>query len=134
MIKKKIYIIFGCFFFALGLLGYYMPVMPGTIFMIIAAYFFMHSSNRLYEKIINNPYYGRPIKDYIENHIIPIKTKIIILLSMWIATISTVYLAPQIRFPTGIELYNIKLAINFKVIGIILSIIGSVVVLRAYNK
>jgi len=98
MIRKKIYIIIGCIFFALGLLGYYMPVMPGTIFMIIAAYFFMHSSDRLYKRIVNNPYYGGPIKNYIENHVIPTKTKIIILLSMWTVTISTACLAPQMRF------------------------------------
>ena len=133
MIRKKIYIILGCIFFALGLLGYYMPVMPGTIFMIIAAYFFMHSSDRLYKRIVNNPYYGGPIKNYIENHVIPTKTKIIILLSMWTATISTACLAPQMRFPTGMQLYNIELAINFKVIGIILSIIGSAIVLRAHK-
>ena len=134
MIRKKIYIILGCIFFALGLLGYYMPVMPGTIFMIIAAYFFMHSSDRLYKRIVNNPYYGGPIKNYIENHVIPTKTKIIILFSMWTATISTACLAPQMRFPTGMQLYNIELAVNLKVIGIILSVIGSVVVLRAHNK
>ena len=134
MIKKKIYIALGCIFFSLGLLGYYMPVMPGTIFMIIAAYFFMHSSDRLYLKIINNPYYGRPIKNYIENHIIPTKTKIIILLSMWAATLVTVYITPPMRFPISQQIFGFEVAFNLKVIGIILSVIGSVVVLRAKAK
>ena len=134
MIKKKIYIVLGCIFFALGLVGYYMPVIPGTIFMIIAAYFFMHSSDRLYMKIINNPYYGKPIRGYVENNIIPFKTKIIILLSMWSATLITVYLTPSMRFPLGLHIYGIDLAINLKVVGIILSSIGSIVVLRANNK
>ena len=134
MIKKKIYIALGCIFFALGLFGYYMPVMPGTIFMIIAAYFFMHSSDRLYTKIIKNPYYGGPIKNYIENHVIPFRTKVIILLSMWVATLATAYIAPPMRFPLGLQVYGIELAVNLKVLGIILSLIGSAVVLRAKNK
>ena len=134
MIKKKIYIALGCIFFSLGVLGYYMPVMPGTIFMIIAAYFFMHSSDRLYLKIINNPYYGIPIKNYIENHIIPTKTKIIILLSMWTATLVTVYITPPMRFPISQQIFGFEVAFNLKVIGIILSVIGSVVVLRAKDK
>ena len=134
MIKKKIYIILGCIFFIFGLLGYYLPVMPGTVFMIIAAYFFMHSSDRLYTKIIENPYYGGPIKNYIENHVIPFKTKIIILLSMWAATLATAYMAPSMRFPLDLQVYGIELAVNLKVLGIILSLIGSTVVLRAKNK
>ena len=134
MIKKKIYIALGLIFFALGLFGYYMPVMPGTIFMIIAAYFFMHSSDRLYKKIINNPYYGEPIKKYIESHIISIRAKIIILASMWTATLITAWIAPSMRFPMGLYLYENELVINIKIVGIILSMIGSVVVLRAKNK
>jgi len=127
--KKKIYILLGSLFFAIGLIGYYMPILPGTIFMIIAAYFFMHSSDKLYRKITSNPYYGDPIKQYIENHIISIKAKILILSSMWIATITTVYITPPlvISFFYGIVL-------NFKIIGVVLAFIGTVVILRAKNR
>ena len=117
-IKKVIYKILGLIFLAIGITGYYLPILPGTIFLIIAAYFFMQSSDRLYNKIINHPVYGNPIKGYLENNIIPFKTKVIILLSMWAATFITVYITPS----------------NFKVLGIILAIIGTVVVLRAKNK
>tara|TARA_Y100001935_G_scaffold73633_1_gene61380 strand:+ start:32 stop:418 length:387 start_codon:yes stop_codon:yes gene_type:complete len=127
--KKKIYVLLGSLFFAIGLIGYYMPILPGTIFMIIAAYFFMHSSDKLYRKITSNPYYGDPIKQYIENHIISIKAKILILSSMWIATITTVYITPPlvISFFYGIVL-------NFKIIGVVLAFIGTVVILRAKNR
>ena len=127
--KKKIYIFLGSLFFTIGLIGYYIPILPGTIFMIIAAYFFMHSSDRLYKKITSNPYYGAPIKLYIEKHIISIKAKTLILSSMWIATIITIYVTPPLIIPF---LYESEL--NLKIIGIILAIIGSVVVLRAKNR
>ena len=124
--KKRIYKVLGLLFFGLGIFGYYMPIFPGTIFMIIAAYFFMNSSTVLYKKIVNNPIYGHPIKQYVENNIISIKGKIIILLSIWIATLISLYVVPDINLFIGI--------INFKVIGIILSIIGSLFVLRAKNN
>ena len=54
-----------------------MPVMPGTIFMILAAYCFMNSSDKLYDKIVNHPIYGKSVKLYIEHHVIPPKSKII---------------------------------------------------------
>ena len=132
--KKTIYIILGSIFFALGIFGYYMPLIPGTIFMIISAYFFMASSKKLYRKITENPFYGKPVKQYVENGIIPFKTKIIILLSMWIATLITVYIAPSIQFPLKLQTLNMDFIINLKIIGIILAAIGTIVVLKAKNK
>ena len=134
MIKRKIYLILGIIFFGIGLFGYYMPVVPGTIFMILAAYCFMHSSERLYNKIVNNPIYGKPIKDYIENHFISLRAKFIILGSMWGATLFTLYITPSMRFPTSLSFFDIPIAINIKIIGIILAIIGTIVVLRAKHK
>ena len=127
--KKKIYILLGSLFFTIGLIGYYMPILPGTVFMIIAAYFFMHSSDTLYRKITSNQYYGEPIKQYIEKHIISMKAKIIILASMWLATILTIYITPPLIIP-----FFYETELNFKIIGIILAIIGSIVVLRAKNR
>ena len=132
--KKTIYIILGSIFFALGIFGYYMPLIPGTIFMIISAYFFMASSKKLYSKITENPFYGKPVKQYLENGIIPFKTKIIILLSMWIATLITVYIAPSIQFPLKSQTLNMDFIINLKIIGIILAAIGTIIVLKAKNK
>ena len=125
-LKKRIYKVLGLFFFGLGIFGYYMPIVPGTIFMIIAAYFFMNSSTFLYKKIVNNPIYGHPIKQYVENNIISIKGKITILLSIWIATLISLYVVPDLNLYLGI--------INFKVIGIILSITGTFFVLKARNR
>jgi uncharacterized protein len=122
-LKKRIYKILGLIFFGLGLFGYYMPVFPGTIFMIIAAYFFMNSSDSLYKKIVNNPIYGSPIKQYVENNIISIKSKLVILLSIWIATFFSMYI-----------LINVKYSIALKILGITMSVIGTFFVLRAKNK
>ncbi len=127
--KKKIYIIIGSLFFAIGLIGYYMPILPGTVFMIIAAYFFMHSSDRLYKKITTNPYYGNPIKNYIEKHVISVKAKILILSSMWCATIITAYVTPPLITP-----FFYGTTLNVKIVGIILALIGTVVILRAKNR
>ena len=127
--KKNIYIIIGSLFFTIGLIGYYLPVLPGTVFMIIAAYFFMHSSDRLYKKITTNPYYGNPIKNYIEKHVISVKAKILILSSMWCATIITVYITPPLIIP-----FFYGSTLNVKIIGIILALIGTVVILRAKNR
>jgi len=133
-IKKIIYIILGLVFFSIGVLGYYLPLLPGTVFLIISAYFFMNSSDWLYRKVVNNPVYGKPIRGYIENNIIPFKTKIIILLSMWGATLASIYITPLMRFPLEVPIFHINFIINLKMFGAILAAIGTVIVLRAKNE
>ena len=132
--KKTIYIILGSIFFALGIFGYYMPLIPGTIFMIISAYFFMRSSKKLYNKITENSFYGEPVKQYVEGGVIPLKSKIIILLSMWIAILISIYIIPSIQLPTKLEALNIDFIINLKTIGVILVLVATIIVLKAKNK
>ena len=47
------------------------------------AYFFMNSSEKFYSKITNNRFYGNSVKVYIEQNKIPLKAKIIILISIF---------------------------------------------------
>tara|TARA_Y100001936_G_C15525244_1_gene384835 strand:+ start:38 stop:442 length:405 start_codon:yes stop_codon:yes gene_type:complete len=132
LITKKLYFVLGFTFFIIGLLGYYLPILPGTIFLIISAYFFMHSSQKFYKKIVNNPYYGRTIKLYIEDNIISVKSKVIILLSIWIATFITISINMLTNFNFNISGFD--LTINIKIIAVLISAIGSIFVLRTKNN
>lgn len=132
LITKKLYFVLGFTFFIIGLLGYYLPILPGTIFLIISAYFFMHSSQKFYNKIVNNPYYGRTIKLYIEDNIISVKSKVIILLSIWIATFITISINMLTNFNFNISGFD--LTINIKIIAVLISAIGSIFVLRTKNN
>ena len=132
LITKKLYFVLGFTFFIIGLLGYYLPILPGTIFLIISAYFFMHSSQKFYKKIVNNPYYGRAIKLYIEDNIISVKSKVIILLSIWIATFITISINMLTNFNFNISGFD--LTINIKIIAVLISAIGSIFVLRTKNN
>ena len=133
MIKKRIYFALGMLFFGIGIFGYYMPVLPGTIFMILAAYFFMHSSDKFYNRIVNHPIYGFPIKDYIENNRISLRAKFVILGSMWLATLATIYFFPPMAYLSKLEVVNALFLINIKYIGLFLALIGTLVVLKAKN-
>tara|TARA_B100000401_G_scaffold189374_1_gene127432 strand:+ start:72 stop:452 length:381 start_codon:yes stop_codon:yes gene_type:complete len=123
--KKIIYFAFGVFFFGLGIFGYYMPLFPGTVFLIIAAYFFMNSSEKFYSKITNNRFYGNSVKVYIEQNKIPLKAKIIILISIWIATSLSIFITPKMNFNIFGTIFN------FKIVLVVLSLIGSFFVLKS---
>tara|TARA_Y100000768_G_scaffold108506_1_gene79733 strand:- start:248 stop:658 length:411 start_codon:yes stop_codon:yes gene_type:complete len=134
LITKKLYFVLGFTFFIIGLLGYYLPILPGTIFLIISAYFFMHSSQKFYNKIVNNPYYGRTIKLYIEDNIISVKSKVIILLSIWIATFITINVNMLTNFSFNLNISNLDLSISVKTIAVLISAVGSIFVLRTKNN
>ena len=115
-LSKKIYLVLGIIFMTIGITGYLLPILPGTIFMIIAAYCFLNSSDKLYRQVIEHPFYGKGIKDFIEENKIPRRSKRIILLSMWGATLFSIFMLNPILF--------------LKILALFLSSIGTFVVLN----
>ena len=115
ILNKKLYFGLGIIFMGIGTLGYVLPVLPGTVFMIIAAYCFLNSSDKLYSRIVTHPSYGKSIKNYIEFNKIPRSSKIVILVSMWTATFISAFIAPT---------YILKSIV------VVLALIGSFVVLN----
>lgn len=69
----------------LGAVGIFLPILPTTPFLLLAAACYMRSSERLHKWLINNRWFGEYIKNYQNGRGIPKKTKIVALTFMWIA-------------------------------------------------
>ncbi|HET55941.1 MAG TPA: DUF454 domain-containing protein [Ignavibacteria bacterium] len=82
---KIFLIIAGWFFVSLGMIGIFLPVMPTTIFLIIAAACFARSSEKFYNWLITNKYLGKFIRNYRVHRGMPLKAKIIAILMLNIA-------------------------------------------------
>ncbi len=54
--------------------------MPGTVFILIAVYFFARSSPRFYNWLLNNPIFGQLIRDWRAGKGIPRRVKIMAVL------------------------------------------------------
>lgn len=67
---------------ALGIIGALVPLMPTTIFLILAAWFFARSSPRFEAYLLNHRWCGPPLRAWRENGAIPSKAKILAVLGM----------------------------------------------------
>ncbi len=63
-LKKALYVFLGGLSLTLGLIGIVLPVLPTTVFLLLAAFFFAKSSQRLHHWITNHKRFGPPIVDW----------------------------------------------------------------------
>ncbi len=82
----------------LGAIGVVLPVMPTTVFLLIALWAFARSSPSLHAWLLNNPHFGPYITDWENHRVIPVRAKTIALTMM---TASALWLI----FGANISLY-----------------------------
>ena len=75
----------GTFFVALGVLGLFLPVLPTTPFLLLAAVCYARSSERFYHWLLTNRWCGEYIRNYREGNGIPRRQKVLTLLLLWLA-------------------------------------------------
>jgi uncharacterized protein len=61
---RIIYFCLGWVMVALGVIGLVMPLMPGVVFLIVAAACFARPSPRLEAWLLDHPTFGKPLRDW----------------------------------------------------------------------
>ncbi len=61
---RLLFVVGGLIAIGLGVVGYFVPGMPGTVFFLIATWFFAQSSPRFYNWVLNHRLFGPLIRDY----------------------------------------------------------------------
>jgi hypothetical protein len=73
---RQLWFVLGLICLGLAVIGYILPVMPGTTFLLISAFCFAKSSKKWHDKLINNKSFGPIIQDYQEGKGMTRKVKI----------------------------------------------------------
>ena len=71
------YKVLGFFFVGLGMLGLFLPLLPTTVFLLLAAGCFARSSDKWHRWLLSNRILGPIINDWNEKKCITISTKIV---------------------------------------------------------
>jgi uncharacterized membrane protein YbaN (DUF454 family) len=77
---------------ALGILGIALPLLPTTPFLLLAAFCFGRSSERLQRWLLDHPRLGPPIRDWREHRAISPKAKRLAALAMILVIATTIFL------------------------------------------
>ena len=88
--------IIGIFFVALAFIGVFLPLLPTTPFLLVAATCFAKSSPRLHKRLLANKVFGPMIYHWQQTRSIPKRAKIIALVSMVLAVLWSGYILPSI--------------------------------------
>ncbi|PLX81272.1 MAG: DUF454 domain-containing protein [Desulfuromonas sp.] len=86
-ILKPILILIGLLSTALAILGIFLPLLPTVPLLLLAAACFARSSEKFYNRLIENPQLGPIIRDFNEGQGVPLRAKIVAILLIW-STIS----------------------------------------------
>ena len=115
---RLLWVLLGSISVGMGVIGIFVPGWPTTIFLIIASYFYIRSSDKLYNWLLNNKILGIYLKNYYSGKGMPVKAKIFSISIMWVFGLLSIFL----WIPSNL--------IIIKIIVFILLIIGSIFILR----
>ena len=65
-VRKYILVTLGTIFVVLGVIGMFLPLIPTTIFLLLAAYCYSRSSEKFYTWLITNRWCGEYIRNWRE--------------------------------------------------------------------
>jgi len=110
-------VIAGTFFVVLGIVGIFVPVLPTTPFLLLAAVCYARSSQRFYGWLLNNKWFGNYIRNYLQRKGIPLKVKVLTIALLWITIGTSVAFAVDV-FVLRLILVLIAIGVSIHILSI----------------
>ncbi len=85
LLKKRLYFVLGLFSLVLAYIGVIMPGIPGTPFILLTAFFFFKSSDKMYYWLMSKKLFARIIHEFSKKERIPLKLKLFVIIQLWIS-------------------------------------------------
>ncbi|MRI33078.1 hypothetical protein EOPP23_08790 [Endozoicomonas sp. OPT23] len=91
----KIFLIFaGILSLVAGVIGIFLPLLPTTPFLLLSAFCFARSSEKLHQWLLNHPYFGRVLSNWEKHRGMEAKHKKRALIFTTISFAVSIYFAP----------------------------------------
>lgn len=80
----------GLVFLAIGVAGVILPMLPGTVFLLVASACFVRGSDRLHHWLTTHRVLGRQMRIMLGKEAMPAGSKVMAISAMWIAVIISI--------------------------------------------
>jgi uncharacterized membrane protein YbaN (DUF454 family) len=87
---KLLLIACGTLCVGLGVVGIFLPIMPTTVFLLMAAACYARSSDRFYQRLLNHRYLGSYIRNHREGRGMKRRDKTVTIVLLWIGIGATI--------------------------------------------
>lgn len=94
-VLRWIFLFCGFVLVGVGILGMFLPLLPTTIFFILAAWCFARSSERFHHWLHNNRLFGKYLNNYRINKGMTVKSKLITILVLTAGITISMYFAAE---------------------------------------
>lgn len=94
--KKILLISLGSISILMGVIGIFVPILPTTPFLLLAAWSYARSSDKYYNKLMNSKVLGGYIKNYRDKKAMPVRVKIVTISLLWISILYSAVFAINI--------------------------------------
>ncbi|MDA0986594.1 MAG: YbaN family protein [Bacteroidetes bacterium] len=103
----------GTVFVVIGILGIFLPLLPTTIFFLLAAWCYARSSKTFYSKLLSNKVTGHYIKSYKEGTGTTLQSKLISIVILWGSIFySSVYFTDNINVQLLLLIIAVSITIH----------------------
>lgn len=110
--KKAMYIVAGSVSLSLGVVGVFLPVLPTTPFLLLAAFCYLRSSERLYDWLMNHWLFGPFLYNYVTYRAIRMRVKVASITVLWATIIASVLLVHNIYVTLLLVLVGVAVSVH----------------------
>ena len=119
---RVLLIVAGSLSLVLAVIGAFLPVMPTTPFLLLSAFCYANSSERLHDWLFSNKLFGGYLKNWHEHRCIPLKSKILAIVLLLVSFGTSIYFF--------VSILAVKIIMTVIAIGIIVFLLS----IRSCNK
>ena len=94
-LKRRLLIVAGTIATAIGIIGIFVPILPTTPFLLLAAACYLRSSQKFYHWLLNNRLFGAYVRNYLQGKGMPRKIKVFTILLLWTTITCSIVFAVQ---------------------------------------
>ena len=111
-LKKSLLVVAGTLSLVVGVIGIFLPLLPTTPLLLLAAYCYLKSSDKLYQRLMNSKRLGPYIQNYLEKKAVTRRIKYSALTFLWISLIISIVLFNNLYIRLLLGLVGIVVSIH----------------------